>query len=188
MSGVVDGTPRRVGVVPFELTLVQNFLDREKIPFAVDGDGDFVVNFGPHAVHGFEVTAFLMAQGVNGEVYALRSVSNIRLAEPFIQPAVAACNNWMMHNMMPMAFVVGETVDDEIHGAIILQYHFPLSAGVTQPIVDEFTSNFFGAASAFWEWFATDGVAGMNALVGGDGDETDDHTANALDASTAELN
>jgi hypothetical protein len=185
---VTDG-PRRLGVVPFDLALVRDFLDREKIPFTVDGDGDFVVNFGPHAVHGFDVTTFLMAQGVNGESYALRSVSNIRLGEMFIQPAVAACNNWMMHNMMPMAFVVGETLDDEIHGAIVLQYHFPLSAGVTQPIVDEFTTNFFGAASAFWEWFATDGVAGMNALVGGEDDGTNEvATEPTLDVSTAEFN
>jgi hypothetical protein len=151
----------------------------------LDADGDFIVRFSPHEVHGYEVTMLFLSQGVNGEVYGLRSLSNIRLSEEFIPAAMAACNNWAMRNMAPTAFVVGEQTEEEdgtpgeIQGAIILHSYYPLAAGVTQAILDELTTNFIGAAFAFWEWFATEGITGMRQMIG---DTNDDGTVDEGDA------
>lgn len=168
-----NGAPRRVGVIPFDRDLVADYLDRSAITYQRDSDGDIVIQFAPHDVHNYQLTTLLMAQGVNGEIFGARSMSNVRIAEDFLTAAIALCNNWNMNNVMPTAFVVGEASEEVIQGEIVLQNHWPLSAGVTQPIIDEFASNFLGASHAFWEWFATEGVAAMNARSDADADGQD---------------
>ena len=154
------GPTRRVGVQPFDRGMVKDHLERQSLKYLVDQDGDFRVDFAAFSDEGYELTVWLTAEGTNEDIFVIRTIANARIAKTLWLDVMQACNQWNMEKRYPKAFLFLPTDSDELFGAIHLEGQFPLAAGVTQPILDEFINTIIGTSFSFWEW-----IVGSKLLV-----------------------
>jgi hypothetical protein len=147
-----NGAPRRIGVQPFDRSMIRNHLEQQELKFLVDQDGDFRVDFAAFSDQGYELTVWLTAEGTNEDIFVVRTISNAQIPKTLWLDVMQACNKWNMEKRYPKAFLFVPNSPDELFGAIHLEGQFPLAAGVTQPILDEFINTVIGTSFSFWEW------------------------------------
>jgi Putative bacterial sensory transduction regulator len=148
---MADNGSRRVGVQPFTRDLIRDHLDRNDLKYLVDQDGDFRVDFAAFDDSGYEITIWLTAEGTNEDIFVIRAVSNARVPKTIWPNVIGFCNHWNMEKRYPKAFLWIPDDTDALFAAIHLEGQFPLGAGVTQPMLDEFVSTIIGTAFSFWE-------------------------------------
>ena len=158
--------PRRLGITPFERSMIKDHLDRFDLKSTVDADGDFRVEFAASEETGVDITFWLTAEGTNEDIFVVRAIGNVAVPKTIWPQVVWACNQWNLEKRYPKAYLMLPPNTDELFGQVHLEGQFPLSAGVTQPILDEFLTTIISTSFAFWEWVAENGV-----LDEGDGSE-----------------
>lgn len=136
---------------PFDREMIKDHLDRNELKYLVDQDGDFRVDFAAFDDNGFELSVWLTAEGTNEDIFVVRGLCNARVAKTLWPSVLEFCNQWNMEKRYPKAFLWIPEDTDALFGSIHLEGQFPLPAGVTQPILDEFISTIIGTTFSFWE-------------------------------------
>ena len=158
MSDNGSGSPRRMGVQPFDRAMIQDHLERNDLKFTTDEDGDFRVDFAPVAEGGPEISVWLTAEGANEDIFVIRVVANAAIPKTSWPGIVDACNRWNQEKRYPKAFLMIPVNVEELFAPVHLEGQFPMSAGATQPMVDEFISTIIGTGFSFWQWLAEEGI------------------------------
>ena len=151
-----NGTPRRIGVQPFDRDMIKNHLERNDLKHLVDQDGDLRVDFAAFDDSGYEFSVWLTAEGTNEDIFVIRALANARVPKTQWPVVTAFCNKWNMEKRYPKAFLWIPDDTEQLFGAIHLEGQFPLAAGVTQMILDEFISTIIGTSFSFWEAVSTE--------------------------------
>jgi Putative bacterial sensory transduction regulator len=149
------GGARRVGVQPFERSMIKDHLERQNLKYLVDQDGDFRVDFAAFSDDGYELTVWMTAEGTNEDIFVIRTIANARIPKTLWLDVMQACNQWNMEKRYPKAFLFLPNDPEELFGSIHLEGQFPLAAGVTQPVLDEFINTIIGTSFSFWEWIVS---------------------------------
>jgi Putative bacterial sensory transduction regulator len=136
-------------ISPFTRSMIQDHLERNELQFEIDDDGDFRVNFSTN--HGFTITALLMADGTNHDVFVSNVVSSMPIPKTLWPKFIFFCNRWNAETRYPKAYVSIPQDLTALYAAIHLEGQFPLSAGVSQAIMDEFINTMLGSGIQFWE-------------------------------------
>lgn len=151
MTEAGNGGARHIGVRPFDRDMIKDHLDRNGLKHLVDQDGDFRVDFAAFDNSGYEISIWLTAEGTNEDIFVIRALSTARVPKTLWPATIEFCNKWNMEKRYPKAFLWLPEDTDALFGAIHLEGQFPLAAGVTQPLLDEFISTLIGTSFSFWE-------------------------------------
>jgi Putative bacterial sensory transduction regulator len=149
--------PKRVGVMPFDRDMIETHLTAREMEWDIDDDGDF--RFGLN-VDETDITlaVFLGAEGANEDVLSIRCVAMAAIPGEGWMQVISACNQWNVERRYPKAALVISQVEGapadqpQAAGQVHLSAHYPLGAGVTQPLVDDLISETIGGALQFWQW------------------------------------
>jgi hypothetical protein len=141
--------PRRIGVVPFDRSMIRDHLDRHDLKYLVDQDGDFRVDFATD--HGFTISALLLAEGTNADIFVLNVMCTQLVPKTLWPKAIYFCNRWNTETRYPKAYLQVPADIEELFAGIHLEGQFPMSAGTTQAIVDEIINVIIGTGISFWE-------------------------------------
>jgi hypothetical protein len=166
MTDSSNTPPRRVGITPLSPEMITDHLERNDLKFAIDQDGDYLVDFAAFAEGAPEVRVWLTIEGANEDIFVIRVIGQRPVPKTLWPQLVAACNQWNMEKRYPKAFLFIPADTAELFGQVHLEGQFPLAAGVTQPQLDEFISTIIGTGFSFWHWLLETG-----ALDEDDGDE-----------------
>ena len=147
-------TPRRVGVQPFDRDMVRDHLDRESLKYEIDADGDFHLVFAPPVEGAPQLGVWITAEGTNGDILVIRVRGDALVPKTLWPETTSLCNQWNRDRRFPKAYLYVPDEPETLFGQITLEGQFPLAAGCTQPMVDEFVSTIITTSMAFWTWMA----------------------------------
>jgi hypothetical protein len=143
---------------PFDRAMVANHLDTRKIEYDIDDDGDFRFGLSLNETDEVGMVVFLSAEGPNEDMLAVRSIGMSVIPQEACMQVVLACNQWNGERRYPKAALVIVPIEGAPEGTpqqagqVHLSCYFPLGAGATQPLVDDFISETIGSAMQFWAW------------------------------------
>jgi Putative bacterial sensory transduction regulator len=145
-------------ITPFDEDMIITHLANRGIEAEIDDDGDHRFALAVDGNEELALVVFLGAEGTNDDVLAIRCIGMVSIPpEGFLQ-VMSACNQWNIERRYPKAaLVVSEVATPEADGPqqtaqVHLMCHFPLGAGVTQPLVDDLINETVGGALQFWQW------------------------------------
>jgi hypothetical protein len=144
-----NGASGPATVQPFARHMIKDHLDRNNLKYLVDQDGDFRVDFSTE--HGFTITAILLADGTNHDVFVTNMVSNIGVPKTLWPKVIFFCNRWNAETRYPKAYLAVPADVEELFAAVHLEGQFPLTAGLSQGLMDEFINTMLATGIAFWE-------------------------------------
>ena len=151
-----NGSARKLGVQPFDREMIKDHLERHELKYLIDSDGDFRVDFSTD--HGFSISALLLADGTNEDVFVMNVVSSVAVPKTIWSKLIFFCNRWNAETRYPKAYVAIPQDLEALFAAVHLEAQFPLSAGVTQPLMDEFINTIMATGIQFWERVMAEGV------------------------------
>jgi hypothetical protein len=157
--------PKRIGIAPFDRDMIVEHLTSRSIEYDIDDDGDFRFGLSIEGNDDFPLAVFLGAEGTNEDILVLRAIGMVAIPQEGWMQVMSACNQWNIERRFPKAALVISNVEpgnvepgDGVPegttqaGQVHLMAHFPLGAGVTQPLVDDLISENIGGALQFWQW------------------------------------
>jgi hypothetical protein len=145
-------------ITPFDKDMLVAHLANREIEAEIDDDGDYRFALAVDGNEDLALVVFLGAEGINDDVLSIRCIGMVTIPpEGFLQ-VMSACNQWNIERRYPKAaLVVSAALDPESGntqqtGQVHLMCHFPLGAGVTQPLVDDLINETVGGGLQFWQW------------------------------------
>jgi hypothetical protein len=152
--------PKRIGIAPFDRDMIVEHLTSRSIEYDIDDDGDFRFGLSIEGNDDFPLAVFLGAEGTNEDILVLRAIGMVAIPQEGWMQVMSACNQWNIERRFPKAALVISNVEPgegapegtTQAGQVHLMAHFPLGAGVTQPLVDDLISENIGGALQFWQW------------------------------------
>jgi Putative bacterial sensory transduction regulator len=151
-----NGAGSPLGVQPFMRPMIQDHLDRNNLKYNVDDDGDFRIDFSTE--HGFVITALLLADGTNQDVFVTNIVSNVAVPKTIWPKVIFFCNRWNAETRYPKAYLAIPEDVSALFAGVHLEGQFPLAAGIPQALLDEFITTMLGTGIAFWERVVNENV------------------------------
>lgn len=144
-------TARPVGVRPFGRDMLVDHLERCAPEYDDNDDGDLHLGFKIFESDDHVLNVWLTAEGANEDILVVRAVANLAVPKTLWPHVMSVCNAWNKDKRFPKAFLQVPEDVDALWGTIHLEGQFPLSAGCTQPMVDEMVSTTISTAFAFWQ-------------------------------------
>jgi hypothetical protein len=145
-------------ITPFDKDMIVTHLANRGIEADIDDDGDYRFALEVEGSEDLTLVVFLGAEGTNDDVMAVRCIGMVAIPpEGFLQ-VMSACNQWNIERRYPKAALVvsegdnPETGERQQSAQVHLMCHFPLGAGVTQPLVDDLINETVGGGIQFWQW------------------------------------
>lgn len=143
--------------------MIQDFLERQEMPFTTDADGDFSVTMrltAEGAEGGLDIALFLMSIGTNGEVFSVRGTANVPIPAEFFGHMAVTCNRWNSQSTFSKAFLIAEEVEgaEPSFGRIIVEQSIPLEPGVSQLQLDDLAQHAVNGVVSFWTWMVSEGI------------------------------
>jgi Putative bacterial sensory transduction regulator len=144
-------------ITPFDKEMIVTHMKSRELEYDVDDDGDFRFALAVENGNNINMAVFLGAEGTNGDVLSIRGIGMVNIPPDGWMQVMSACNQWNIDRRYPKAALVISELDEPVGGAtqtgqVHLMAHYPLGAGVTQPLVDDLITETLGGGLQFWQW------------------------------------
>jgi Putative bacterial sensory transduction regulator len=169
----------RIMITPFEKEMIVTHMKSRELEYDVDDDGDFRFALSVDGDSDVALAVFLGAEGANGDILSIRCIGMVSIPPDGWMQVMSACNQWNIERRYPKAALVISEIEEPVQdgptqsGQVHLMAHYPLGAGVTQPLVDDLITETVGGALQFWQWMpnwldemATQQAAGNPDIAG----------------------
>lgn len=136
----------------FDRAMIEAFLESSELEFLRDRDGDFIVEFEYDEEVEVHPRFLLAIAGEHQEQYCLRGDATKRVPRADWDRILRLCNEWNALYKMPKVYLEIEDPNLSTSGRVVCEQWLSLEAGLSQDLLNEFTTTFISACFGFWRW------------------------------------
>ena len=138
-------------VYKFSPVLIKYYLEKERLHYLVDRDGDFMVQFVDDDLPELELKFYFCAQGDKKEIFLIRCYCNKRFKKCDWSKVIMFCNDWNCRTRMPKAYLRVEDYKKSTAGDVVLETNLDLEKGIHIDLLSHIAQVFITCSYHFWK-------------------------------------